>query len=515
VWVCVPPPAHFVPRSGWTHETSFGKRDFFRFRLSRTRVPSSGKLVALALFGILLVAGILRFYGLGIQSLWVDELASVWFSEPDEAGEVIERTRGDVHPPGYHLVLHFSRALLGESDAAIRFPSAFAGTLSVLAMFFLARRLYSSREGLLAALFTAVFFAPVYYSQEARSYSLLLLFSILTAFFWWGMFSRLRDDERLPPLETFAYVGCAVAASYLHYFGLYLVAFQGAALFLLAPRSLVSVVAVYLPVAAAYLPWLPAMAGQMRDQEPQEARLAAYVSFLFNHSTAMEVVVGGLLAAALIASSGAFILAARRRSLHPIMPGALLVAWAVVPYALAHIVSENLSPILSARNTIIAVPAAYILLARAMMIVLPGRAPRLAVAFAVAALAVSLLVFVDEHYSRPHKQQVREAVEFVTSRADSDPLVVHCGVGREANHYYELQGTDRGDIAHVGACGADRIDAITNAVERGAHESVILVHAHHRPGEKLLEALGDKYELVEHEELVGAGARLYRVDGAG
>lgn len=112
--------------------------------MSRKPAWSSGKLVMAAL------AGVLRFYGLGIQSLWVDELASVWFSEPGNDGEVIERTRRNVHPPGYHLILHFARGLLGDSDIAIRFPSALAGTLSALAMFLFGRRLYS-RHSLRAA----------------------------------------------------------------------------------------------------------------------------------------------------------------------------------------------------------------------------------------------------------------------------------------------------------------------------------------------------------------------------
>ncbi|MGI8650181.1 MAG: glycosyltransferase family 39 protein [Rubrobacter sp.] len=473
--------------------------------------------VALTLGAVLMIAGGLRFFGLGTESLWVDELASVWFSAPPDIGAVISRTAGDVHPPGYYLILHFTTVLLGDAEWAVRLPSAVAGTLAVYVVFLLGRELYSHREGLTGALFTAVFFAPVYYAQEARSYSLLLLFSAITALFWWRSFSRIRGGES-PGLWNFlGYVVSAVACCYLHYFGLFLVAFQGASMLSLTvtvwrPRSTLWVFALYVPVVAAYLPWAFVMAGQGRDRDADAPTPALYMEFLFQSPLLILIatlLLGGLFAASL----GSVRRTISGRDFEGVLPGAMLVAWAVVPFVVAYIISEFHTPILAARNTIISLPAAYLLLARAVVVLLPTVRWQTAVAVGVAALSLYQILFVDELYSKPHKQQVREAVQFVTQREQDDPLIVHCGIGREANYYYRLQNSDRSNFTQVGACDANRTDAIREAAE--GHQEIILVYAHLSPSEQLLEELLSEYRLTRHEDLYDAGAYLYHNPAAG
>lgn len=52
---------------------------------------------------------------------------------------------------------------------------------------------------------------PIYYSQEMRSYSLLILFTILTIYFWWGIMMSLRERRTLPVDGAVGYVLSAVA----------------------------------------------------------------------------------------------------------------------------------------------------------------------------------------------------------------------------------------------------------------------------------------------------------------
>lgn len=62
--------------------------------------------VVLALIAVLALAAFLRFYDLGEESLWVDELYSLSFVSAEDASEVVALTRDwGIHPPGYHLVL--------------------------------------------------------------------------------------------------------------------------------------------------------------------------------------------------------------------------------------------------------------------------------------------------------------------------------------------------------------------------------------------------------------------------
>src|SRR5215203_4282577 len=130
----------------------------------------------------MLLASVLRFYGLVIQSLRFDELATWRFASmsPSRILATTGSNGSDPHPPGYYLFIHYWMQLAGDAEWALRFPSAVAGVLSVLVTFLLGRRLYSAREGLIAALLMTVLWAPIYYSQEARAYSFLLLAAALS-----------------------------------------------------------------------------------------------------------------------------------------------------------------------------------------------------------------------------------------------------------------------------------------------------------------------------------------------
>ena len=151
----------------------------------------TGRLAILTALLLILVLGTgLRFYRISYQSLWNDELSSWSRSNYPSVAEVIRRgVRPDVHPPGYQILLYFFERGLGESEFALRFPSAVAGILSILAVFLLGACIYTPKEGLLSAALMAASWCPVYYSQEARPYSFLMLLSILSSLAWFKMSS--------------------------------------------------------------------------------------------------------------------------------------------------------------------------------------------------------------------------------------------------------------------------------------------------------------------------------------
>ncbi|MCU0520357.1 MAG: hypothetical protein MUF84_06680, partial [Anaerolineae bacterium] len=66
---------------------------------------------------ILLLASCLRFYNLGTQSFWNDEGNTARLVERP-IRLIIDGAAGDIHPPGYYLLLHGWRAIAGESEYA-------------------------------------------------------------------------------------------------------------------------------------------------------------------------------------------------------------------------------------------------------------------------------------------------------------------------------------------------------------------------------------------------------------
>ena len=79
----------------------------------------------LVLLAIVALAAVLRVSGLEVQSLWNDELSSWYRSHYATLGEVIARgVVSDVHPPGFQILLYFVEQTLGNSEWALRLPSA-------------------------------------------------------------------------------------------------------------------------------------------------------------------------------------------------------------------------------------------------------------------------------------------------------------------------------------------------------------------------------------------------------
>ena len=123
------------------------------------------------LAAILLLAFGLRLYRLGAESLWYDETVSVYLAGKSLPA-LVAHTAGDIHPPGYYLLLHAWIRLAGSSDFAVAFPSLLFGVLLVALAYWLGAWAYGPSAGLLAAFLVAVSPYNIWYSQEVRMYTL-------------------------------------------------------------------------------------------------------------------------------------------------------------------------------------------------------------------------------------------------------------------------------------------------------------------------------------------------------
>lgn len=141
-----------------------------------------GERSALLRWAVLLpvVVGFLaRWFRLGEQSLWVDEIFT-WHNA--EIGGVLSAS--DVfstdHGPLLQVILHLLGGWFGDSEFVLRMPSVIAGTLTVVAFAGLAARLLGREAAVPAAWCAALSPFLVWYGQEARNYSFAILFSTAT-----------------------------------------------------------------------------------------------------------------------------------------------------------------------------------------------------------------------------------------------------------------------------------------------------------------------------------------------
>jgi hypothetical protein len=140
----------------------------------------------LALALIVLVGAVLRFSTLSRPILWGDEsatLSRVTGSFADLCGVL----QADGFAPLHYELYWWLRSHFIMTPFMMRLVPAIAGTLTVPAMYFLARQLAGRRVAILAALFTACSAWMLNYSRDAKMYAELWLFATLSygCFLWW------------------------------------------------------------------------------------------------------------------------------------------------------------------------------------------------------------------------------------------------------------------------------------------------------------------------------------------
>ncbi|MGB5493634.1 MAG: glycosyltransferase family 39 protein, partial [Sedimenticolaceae bacterium] len=131
-----------------------------------------GPKVQWSALALIVVAGaIVRLWGLGDASLWLDEAASVQFA--GLPWSTLWLTGYDNAPPLYYSVLKVV-LFISDSEFAVRLPSLVFGVLTIPVVYWAGRLVAGPQGALAAALVFALSAAQVEYSQEARAYSLLV-----------------------------------------------------------------------------------------------------------------------------------------------------------------------------------------------------------------------------------------------------------------------------------------------------------------------------------------------------
>jgi 4-amino-4-deoxy-L-arabinose transferase-like glycosyltransferase len=171
-----------------------------------------------ALLALTAGAAVLRFSTLGTQSYWYDEAITVDLVRRPFHSMLGELPHSESTPPLYYIFAWIWSRMFGTGEAELRSLSAVVGTLAVPATYAAALTLISRRSALVAAAFVAVSPLLVWYSQEARAYSLLVLLGALSLV----PLRQAVGPGAVRPLTFWAIV--ASFALVTHYFAAFLIA---------------------------------------------------------------------------------------------------------------------------------------------------------------------------------------------------------------------------------------------------------------------------------------------------
>ncbi len=205
-----------------------------------------------ALAGLTALGIAVRFASLGLQSYHHDEVITAMRVIPGSFGEMLHSVKeSESNPPLYYTLAWVWAKAFGTDEFGLRSLSALFGAATVPVGYLIGRQLTGRRAGLTLAALIAVNPMLIWYSQEARSYALLVFFAALATLF----FVRALNGRRGADLAFWALASALALCS--HYFAVFIVAIEAVwLLFALRDRWRVVLPALG-AVAAAGLALLP------------------------------------------------------------------------------------------------------------------------------------------------------------------------------------------------------------------------------------------------------------------
>jgi mannosyltransferase len=220
-------------------------------------LPRSWAIVA-TVAALTIAGAAIRFIPLGVQSFHHDEVITVMRVIPGSFGHMLHEVKSsESNPPLYYVLAWGWARAFGRDEWGIRSLSALLGTLTVALGYPIGRQLASRRVGLILAALLAFNPMLIWYSQEARSYALLVFFGALSFLF----FLRALDSGGRPRELALWAVASALALG-SHYFAFFAVGIEAVWLAVALRHRWKAVLPALAAVGAAGASLLPLIAAQ-------------------------------------------------------------------------------------------------------------------------------------------------------------------------------------------------------------------------------------------------------------
>jgi uncharacterized membrane protein len=301
------------------------------------------------------------------QSLWLDEAIQAWAASSFSLGDLLFKFMPtDVHPPLSYLVSFLSGKLIGFSESSLRMPSVIFGVLTIYLTYKLAQ-LIKLKNPIIPTLLLATSGLHVYYSQEARMYSLATLLVCLSLYY---LIKSLKNSQNFIYYFIFT-----LLAIYSHYYTWFMLPVHFAIIMLTSPQKLKKLVLSQLAVIIGFLPIIPLLTHQLKAG--LQAALTNQnwantvgglnlkslslipIKFLIGRiSFDNKLIYALVVAIPLLISTYIFFLIFKNRQKNQ-TASTLLLAWLFIPLILAILISLKL-PVLGFHRFLFILPAFYL-----------------------------------------------------------------------------------------------------------------------------------------------------------
>jgi len=423
---------------------------------------------------IMLLGAFLRIFYLGHESFWLDESETVFATQKTPsyivqnmfaktlAPEIFGPERGGGSMPLPYILFYYWTKLVGMNEFNLRLLSAIFGIASIYLIYVLGKVFFNKKIGLISAFILAINHQHIYYSQEARVYSFLVMSAMLSVYFLYKLLFLGKS------YHIVFYFISTVAMLYSHYYSIFFLIFEIVyVLFVLIyhksnlRQALVSLLLIIL----AYLPWLPAFFRQIsqgavsRIQGPLTLSKIAqtaiginsWISLDFGTRSALVnlrlvgiTISGFLTIASVLLISLIFISLFLKEIIlfikyfkdsTSIDKGAskylILIMWIFIPLlmllALA-VISPETSTFGPIRYLLFLTPPYYILISKSIVNFkgIFRKLDKLGVKYIVILIVLLSTMPIYSYYTNYDKGQYREAAEYLASKVkETDLVIVH------------------------------------------------------------------------------------------
>lgn len=381
---------------------------------------------------ILLSALVLRLISL-TQSLWLDEAININNVVSLNYLELYSQySLGDFHPPLFHLILKFTTSIIGASEIATRMPSVFFGVLTVFITYKIGKQLFENKTALIAATLLATSPLHIYYSQEARMYSLAAFLIVLSVYF----FIKLYKQKRL--LNWLGFIIATALTLYTDYLPYTIIPVFLLAIFIQNKKfhknSYKNFVPAFLLIFILLIPWLlifpkqlsvglaaaaasPAWSSVVGAANLQSL-LISFVKFTIGRiSIDNNFIFAFIFAPIAIYISLLFTLSLLRISTKRI----IIWLWFFIPLLLGFIMSFFV-PVFAFFRFIFILPAFYLILAAGINVINSKKlfTPLFFIALLINFVSTTIYLF----NSKFHRENWRDATEYIISNSTENTIVL-------------------------------------------------------------------------------------------
>jgi mannosyltransferase len=349
-----------------------------------------------------------------------DEPFSIFHAQKELSG-IIQMLKSENNPPLHFFLLHFWIKLFGISSFSVRFPSLVFSALTSVILFRIGNRFFDMKTGITAALIFTFSTMHIYFSHEARVYS---LFVLLTA---WSLFLYLKMAER--PERTKNYMLLFIADAlliYSHYFGFFVVFVQLTGTLFVREKNqmLKKLLLVFLALLIAYIPNIVVFASRFHESivgtwvtAPEIGQSYGFLNLFINGRYNMMVLL-------VMFILGGIILLSQKKILEKIKYFSensffkIILIWFVIPYFLMFIISFKLPMFIDRYILYTSIPF-YLLIAVMLNYLFEKKSYR-----NIAILLVIACLIYTVNLNPDNNRRLKEAVEKVKELKKENDIVI-------------------------------------------------------------------------------------------